>query len=178
MTEPADMSHPVTRVELREELATYPTRAELREELATYPTREELRETLREELATYPTREELRETLREELAKYPTREELRETLRGELAKYPTREELHHELAGFATKADLELWGSAIMERTSAEIRTEVRAIKTDVQQVVQAALEQFQSYVRTSTEPYQDLPGRVTRLEAKVFPPRRARARR
>ena len=41
-----DMDHPVTRRELREELANHPTRQELREELANHPTRQELHEAL------------------------------------------------------------------------------------------------------------------------------------
>jgi len=41
-----DMDHPVTRRELREELANHPTRQELREELANCPTRKELHEAL------------------------------------------------------------------------------------------------------------------------------------
>jgi len=50
-----DGARPVTRDELREELARYPTREDLREELARYPTREELKE----ELARFVTREDV-----------------------------------------------------------------------------------------------------------------------
>lgn len=39
-----EMSHPVTRGELRAELASYPTKADLRAELASYATKAELRE--------------------------------------------------------------------------------------------------------------------------------------
>jgi hypothetical protein len=53
-----DGAAPVTRDQLREELARYPTREDLREELARYPTREELKETLRHELARFLTRDE------------------------------------------------------------------------------------------------------------------------
>ena len=68
MADEPDMDAPVTRRELREELAKLPSR----EDLAKHPTREDL--------AKHPTREELREVLREEFANYPTRTELHETL--------------------------------------------------------------------------------------------------
>jgi hypothetical protein len=59
-----DGATPVTRDQLREELARYPTHEDLREELARYPTRDELKETLRQELARYPTRDELADFMR------------------------------------------------------------------------------------------------------------------
>jgi len=54
-----DNGTPVTRAQLREELARYPTRDDLREELARYPTREELKETLTQELARFATKDDL-----------------------------------------------------------------------------------------------------------------------
>jgi hypothetical protein len=59
-----DGATPVTRDQLREELARYPTHEDLRQELARYPTRDELKETLRQELARYPTRDELADFMR------------------------------------------------------------------------------------------------------------------
>lgn len=101
MPDASDMSHPVTRVELREELGRFATKADLREELdrklADYPTRAEHRfdlegwaqriiEFLRSEL-----RAEMRagfQAMREELAMDVARhiraanEEMRDWLRG------------------------------------------------------------------------------------------------
>lgn len=110
--DPPDMSHPVTR-------------AELREELASYPTREELRETLRTELASYPTRAELRETLRTELAAYATKADLEVWAGAIIAR--TDEHLERRL-------DERL--SVFERRVGAEIAHQIRAayelFRTDI----------------------------------------------
>jgi len=149
--------------------------ADLEAKLASYPTKAELRETLAEELSSYPTKVELRETLAEELSRYPTKVELRETLAEELSRYPTKVELHEELGQLERRFDtkLELWGGALIARMG-EHSTELRA---EMARLLGAGIEQFQRVVLTSQEPYRDLPARVARLEAKVFPPRRARRR-
>lgn len=85
---------------MSEDMTAPVTRADLREELAKYPTREELKAELKAELAKYATREELKA----ELAKYATREDLK----AELANYSTREELKEELAKFRVEFRAEI----------------------------------------------------------------------
>ena len=116
-----------------------------------------------------------------------TRAELRE----ELASYPTKADLREELERFATKKDLELWGGALLDRIErgdaalraemgnlrTELRDEMAEQRTEMKRLLQAGIEQFQRSLRVFDDPYRDLPERVTRLEAKVFPPKRTRRR-
>ncbi len=161
--DPPDMSHPVTRADLREELASYPSKADLREQLASYPTKADLRE----ELASYPTKAELREAL----ASYPTKPELREAL----ASYPTKADLREELARYATKADLEVWGHALVDRFSSEMRAMEHRLVGELAQQIRSAHELFRRDFVMLDDKYKDLPPRVDRLEAQVFAPRRRR---
>ncbi len=149
-----DGATPVTRDQLREELARYPTHEDLREELARYPTRDELKETLRQELARYPTRDELKETLRQELARYPTRDELKETLRQELARYPSRDELADFMRAIVLQHD----------RTLASID----GLRVDIARSARAAAEEHRRELGVLDDRYRDLPDRVTTLERTV----------
>ena len=110
-----------------------------------------------------------------------TRSELRE----ELAKFATKIELHEELEKQDQRFDrkLDLWGGALraeIKQQGGELRAEMKTMRSEIIQemswLLQGAVEQFQ-HSRTVTEPYRDLPARVTRLEAKVFPPKRSRRR-
>ncbi len=97
--------------------------------------------------------------LREELEKYATKDDLRK----ELEKYPTKEYLHENFPTkeWVTKA-FEAWGKAILD----ELAQHTKAILTAVQ-----------GQVATVDEKYNDLPPRVSKLEAKVFAPKRRRTR-
>ena len=106
--------HPITRSELREELARYPTKAELREELSRYATKADLQE----ELARYATKADLRAELDRALQNYVTKADLIEGL----ARYASKAELREELARYATKADL------------AEVKTEVVELRAELYQ--------------------------------------------
>jgi hypothetical protein len=108
MTPSTDMSNPVTRGELREEIE----RLEIRLE------------------------QKLEEKLEQKL----------------------EEKLEQKLAHVATKADLEIWGGALM----AELARHTKAVQ-----------ESMSTQVSVIDEKYADLPGRVNRLEAKVFTPKR-----
>ena len=156
------MTTPITRDDLREELAKHPTRDDLRAELAKHPTRDDLRA----ELAKHPTRDELRA----ELAKHPTRDELREAL----AEHPTHAQLDTALEGWATA----ILGST--DRKFAEVIAEMRAIRdelrdemrgmrielsTDRARHVRASDEQHRSELAIVDEKYADLPERVAALE-------------
>jgi hypothetical protein len=99
----------------------------------------------------------------------------------------TRRELHEtlELWGGALEARLEgrivaleerffgLEGRvvALFESFEARFMTQLRA-------QVQGALEDVRGQISAIDDKYKDLPARVGRLEAKVFPPRKSRRRR
>ena len=162
MSESSEMDQPVTRRELREDLANFPTKAELREELANFPTKAELRE----ELANFPTKAELRE-------EFATKAELREEL-GSL-KAELREEL-------ASKLDLQTMTRLLLcEMDSRETRLRadmaaqfehfehriVTTLRDDLAHHFRAAEESMRSQISALDEKYADLPGRVTALEAR-----------
>jgi ribosomal protein S17E len=140
------MSTPVTRGELREELASFEQRLEPK-----FVTKAELRE----ELARSEQRLE---------QKFEHKFVTKQDLRNELASYPTKEDLRNELAKYATKQDLDSWGGALLERITVEIGRAVRA-----------AMESARISVNAVDDQYRDLPARVARLEAKVFAPKRRR---
>ena len=92
----------------------------------------------------------------------------------------TRRELHETL---------ELWGGALEARLEGRIVSlEGRVVAlfeffearfmTQLRAQVQGALEHVREQVSAIDDKYTDLPARVGRLEAKVFPPRKPRRRR
>ncbi|HEX7837720.1 MAG TPA: hypothetical protein VF469_09670 [Kofleriaceae bacterium] len=91
----------------------------------------------------------------------------------------TRGELREELAALATKAELEIWGGALLERIKASEqqlieridRTEQR-LHVELARHAKALYESMAALISASGEKYQDLPGRVSRLEAAVFAPK------
>jgi hypothetical protein len=94
----------------------------------------------------------------------------------------TRRELKEELGKLEEKIDakidaldakLEAWGGALLARMDA-MRTE---LVTEIARQSRAAMEWGGDQFRAVDDKYADLPGRVTRLERKVFPPKRARRR-
>jgi hypothetical protein len=94
----------------------------------------------------------------------------------------TRRELTEELGKFEGKVDAKLARldakidavcGALLSRMDA-MMSEMRAeMARQTKAAMEWALEQF----RAVDDRYADLPRRVTRLEGKVFPPRRARRR-
>lgn len=78
--------------------------------------------------------------------------------------------LDARLAPYATKQDLETWGHAIIANLRAYM-------DETVQRVTRVMSEQHTREVAVVDDKYQDLPGRVSRLEAVVFPPKRTRRR-
>src|SRR5439155_16480056 len=106
----------------------------------------------------------------------------------------TKAELREELKQYATKADLEraleIWAGALRAELAskaelAEFKSDVTAQLASVRADVIAEIRTLTLAVQESTathftvldDKYRDLPARVTRLESKVFPPRRARRR-
>jgi len=95
------------------------------------------------------------------------------------------------VAPLATRAELELWGGALLARiqqTEHQLRQEIRQTETrlyhdlyqDLARHVSAAQETLVAQIAASTEPFVGLPDRVRRLEDEVFgaPPSRRRTQR
>lgn len=108
----------------------------------------------------------------------------------------TRRELKEELGKFEGKVDAKLArldvkidavGGALLSRMDAmmremraemaEMRAEMAEMRADAARQAKAAMEWALDQFRAVDDKYADLPRRVTRLEGKVFPPKRARRR-
>src|SRR5215813_6950461 len=113
VTEPADMTTPVTHGQLRDYLASYPTRAEIHQSLASYPAAPELRKTIADSIA--------------------------DSLEKALARYPTRD----EIASFATKTDFEIWSRAWSDQRKAEYDAEMAKLHADLNANLNAELNKF-----------------------------------
>jgi arsenate reductase-like glutaredoxin family protein len=113
------------------------------------------------------------------------------------AELASKEDLQRLGAELATKRELELWGGALKSQIDERDRTledrlaerlEDRLAERLAQTLGQRLSDEFarwakaldemwRSQFRAVDDKYADLPPRVTRLEAKVFPPRRTRRR-
>jgi pyruvate/oxaloacetate carboxyltransferase len=147
MVDATDMSTPVTRGELREELEHF------RQEL-----KQEFRHELNQELVHLATKAELAQ-LASQMA---TKAELAQlasqmATKADLAQMATKA----DLAQMATKADLEIWGGALFERLLTELARHVRASQ-----------EALSKQISALDDKYADLPARVHHLETAVFGPR------
>ena len=107
--------------------------------------------------------------------------------RGELLEEIERLELR--LAHLATKAEFEIWGGALLERIKSSEQQLTERIDRTEQQLIEridrteqrlqvelarhagALYESMATLISASGEKYADLPGRVSRLEARVFAP-------
>jgi len=80
-------------------------------------------------------------------------------LRAEMAALEDRfdKKLEARLAVMATKADLEIWGGALL----AEIGRHTKAV-----------LEAMSTQISVIDDKYKDLPARVSHLEATLLPPK------
>ena len=165
MAEPPEMSLPVTRAELRDELREFrkeleknhPTHEDLRRELSRFATKDDLeiwggaiRSELRAEI------KELDQSLRAEI------KELDQSLRAEI------KELDQSL-----RAEMKVLDQSLR----AEMKAMARALQAEMARLLRARIEQFQTSIGIFDERYRDLPPRVARVEAKVFPPKRTRRR-
>jgi YesN/AraC family two-component response regulator len=159
MVDSTDMSTPVTRGELREEL----------EHL-----RQEFKRELKQELAPLATKQELAQlATKQELAQLATKQEL--------AHLATKQELAHlatkqELVPLATKRELELWGGALQARIETSEQRLIeridgteRRLSAELARHVGAIHEAMLAWFAASDEKYADLPGRMSRLELAVF---------
>lgn len=117
--------------------------------------------------------------LREELAQLEIR--LEQKLEQKLDQ-KLDQKLTERLAHLATKTELELWGGALLARIeSGEQRTIERMEALEQRLLVELARhtkaisESLSTQITVIDDKYADLPPRVTRLETKVFAPRRRR---
>jgi hypothetical protein len=149
MADATDMSTPVTRGELRAEIAPLATKAELRAEIAPLATKAELQSAIAP-LAT-----------KAEIALLATK--------AEIALLATKAELRAEVALLATKVELDLWGGALLARMDA---FEHRLL-AEVARHTNATFEAMSTQISVIDEKYADLPPRVSRLEGKMFTPER-----
>lgn len=79
-----------------------------------------------------------------------------------------RSELRQAVAPLATKAELELWGGALLARID---RTH-QQLQIDLARHANALHESMATMIRAIDDKYTDLPGRVGRLESVVFTPK------
>ncbi len=123
----------------------------------------------------------------DDMDKPVTRRELREIL----ADYPTKRDLREALAEYPKRVELEAWGGALnakIDTTTARLDAKIDALGARVDRLgveLSAELAQHTNRILDAVyaitgavdEKYNDLPPRVLRLEAKVFPPKRQRRR-
>ncbi len=79
-----------------------------------------------------------------------------------------RSELQQAIAPLATKAELELWGGALL----AHIDRGHQQLQIDLARHANALHESMATMMRGLDDKYTDLPGRVGRLESAVFAPK------
>lgn len=104
------------------------------------------------------------------------RQELRQERKQDLGEL--RQEFKEELRPYATKVDLEIWAGAIVSQIREELQSALGVILGQLERNQRLALEPTISLPdRVATLEGADLPGRVERLEAKVFRPRRTSRR-
>ena len=143
MVNTSDMSTPVTRGELREELGF--VRQEFREELGLV--RQEFRHDLQE--------------LRAELCGTMATTAM-------LATLATKQELRAESDRLMN--NMGLLARELTDRMDVQMAAMRKEIQMDLARHANALYESMATLIKGSQETYADLPGRVTRLEAAVFP--------
>jgi hypothetical protein len=81
----------------------------------------------------------------------------------------TRREMHEAL---------ETWAAVIIDKLTTAMKAMETRLMGELARATKGSEEELTTRIRVVDEQYTDLPGRVTRLEAKVFAPvKRARAR-
>ena len=112
-----------------------------------------------------------RAQLRKELERFATKDDLK--------AYPTKDDLKayatkDDLRAHPTKDDLAIWAGAlehrIIGRVGELLQTQLAQFSADIARQINAILTLSRHEIAVLDEKYQDLPERVTRLEAKVKP--------
>ena len=99
-----------------------------------------------------------------------TRGELREEL--QQLEQKLDQKLEQRLANYATKHDLEVWGHTIVATLRAEMKL---MFETEMPRHFGIMAEEMRRWIAGLDDKYRDLPGRVDKLEARVFAPKRRR---
>jgi len=141
MKDEMDMSAPVTRGELRQELEHF---------------RQEFRQELKQEFAT-------KQELEHAVSQLATKQELEHAV----SQLATKQELEHAVSQLATKQELEMWGGALLARLEPLQGMEQRLL-AELARYTKASQESMSKEVSVIDEKYADLPGRVSRLESEV----------
>ena len=96
----------------------------------------------------------------------------------DMATPVTRGDMRAELERLEQK--LEMWGGALLERIKAgeqrlleRIDSSERRLLSELARHTRASYEEMSTQISVIDEKYADLPPRMSRLEIKVFPPRR-----
>jgi len=152
MNDAMGMATPVTRGELRAEIEHLEVRLEQKFE---HMLEDKLEKKLEDKLE-----KKLDEKLEQKL-EHMLEQKLEEKLEKKLDE-KLDEKLEKKLAHLATKADLDIWGGALLERLLTEIARHTRAVQ-----------EAMSTQISVIDDKYADLPARVTNLESSVFPPAR-----
>jgi chromosome segregation ATPase len=143
MVGPEDMSTPVTRSELREEIQRLDDRID------------RLDQKLEQRFAQMATKADLAQmATKADLAQMATKADLDQRF----AQMVTKADLDQRLAQMATKADLEIWGGALLERLLTELARHTKASQ-----------EALAAQISAIDDKYADVPARLNRLETAVF---------
>ncbi len=197
MTDSTDMSTPVTRGELQDTLGLFQQelRMERQHEIQAVVAPLATKAELQAAIAPLATKAELQAAI----APLATKAELHHEIQAAIAPLATKAELHHEIqtaiAPLATKAELELWGGALLARirqgeqrignvergqqhlielvqqTQQQLQQTEQRLLAELARHTSAVYESMRTQIKASTEPFDDLPGRVNRLETEVFGP-------
>jgi chromosome segregation ATPase len=175
--------------EVREATAPLATKAELDAAIAPLATKAELDAAI----APLATKAELQAKLDAAIAPLATKAELDAKLDAAIAPLATKAELQAAITPLAAK--LEMWGGALvariqqgekrldnLERGQDQLIGLVQQTQQQIQQTEQRLLaelarhtsaihEATRTQIKASTEPFDELPGRVNRLETEVFGP-------
>jgi hypothetical protein len=153
-----------TKHELADAVAPLATKQELAGAVAPLATKQELADAV----APLATKQELADAV----APLATKQELADRLADAVAPLATKADIE---ARFATKTELDLWGGALLARMQEMFAEQTAAMHEAIARALRASQEYFTGLARVLDDKYRDLPPRVTRLEAKVFPPQRTR---
>jgi YesN/AraC family two-component response regulator len=185
MAASTDMSTPVTRGELREELKQALAPLATKAEVAELAAKVEQLATKAEQLATKAEVAQL--ATKAEVAQLATKAEVAQlATKAEVAQLATKAEVAQlatkaEVAQLAaeTKTEIGFWGGALMAHIESSERRLGRLIDGVEQRLgaelarhAEAIHESMSVRLVASEEKYADLPGRVGRLETAVFAPK------
>jgi chromosome segregation ATPase len=172
MTNVEDMSSPVTRGELREELVRFEPRFEAIDQRFEQVDRrfEQVDRRFEQVDRRFEQVDQRFEQVDQRFEQVDQRfeqvERRLEHISGELSEVRST---------MATKHDLEIWGGALLDRFTQEMRAMEKRLQEDLARHSRANHEDTVKQIAAIDQKYADLPPRVSKLEGEVFPHRRRR---